>query len=95
LNTDVYKFESSQKDEIEPSWFDSSKAHRKPRAFVCHLLVITEFRKFLKVAMLLASLEMMVRLNFIPKHDCVGEYANVTCMPVAFRRAGNRLMQWW
>jgi len=34
LNTDMRKFESSQKDENRAQWADSSKAYRKRRAFI-------------------------------------------------------------
>jgi len=34
LNTDICKFESPQKDESKAQSADSSKAYRKPRAFI-------------------------------------------------------------
>jgi len=34
------KFESSQKDESRAQSADSSKAYRKPRAFICCLFVV-------------------------------------------------------
>jgi len=37
LNTDVRKFESSQKDESRAQLADSSKAYRKRKAFYCSL----------------------------------------------------------
>jgi len=33
MNTDICKFELSQKDESRAQWVDSSKAYRKSRAF--------------------------------------------------------------
>jgi len=35
LNTDTCKFESSQQDESRAQSADSSKAYRKPKAFIC------------------------------------------------------------
>jgi len=36
MNTDIRKFESSQKDESRAQSADSSKAYRKRRAFICN-----------------------------------------------------------
>jgi len=36
VNTDMRKFEPSQKDESRALLADSSKAYRKPRAFNCN-----------------------------------------------------------
>jgi len=46
LNTDMRKFESSQKDESRAQSADSSKAYGKPsRAFKCQFLVLHFMRE--------------------------------------------------
>ena len=42
LNTDMCKFESSPKGKSRTESDDSSKAYRKPRAFICWLLLKTK-----------------------------------------------------
>ena len=41
LNTDMYKFETSQKDESRAQSADSSKEYRKPRAFICQGRIVS------------------------------------------------------
>jgi len=38
----MYEFEPSQKDESRAQSADSSRAYRKTRAFICHLLPLTQ-----------------------------------------------------
>ena len=49
MNTDMRKFESSQKDESRAQLADSSKAYKKRRAFYCQVVNFYTFFEVLIV----------------------------------------------